>query len=231
VGLAALPDSFGATRDALHVVAERLVAAARKPDNEIALTITPGGFGTPPFEFEDGQHQVRVEGIDLVHEHDGMGERAPITSLAEAGELLGPALLPEGVPDDSEPLALDAFAADCLADFYAFGDDVLRAFRGELDEDDEPSEIILWPEHFDLALEAGNGQAGARAHYGASPGDDDHPEPYLYVAPSSARPAGELWNATGFAGAELPYAELVAAADPDAVAAEFFAGRRAALAG
>ena len=231
MGLAPLPASFAATRDALHQVAERLVAPARKPDNEIALTVTPAGFGTPPFEFEGRRHQVRVEGAELVLERDGMTERAPITSLAEGGELLGPQLLPAGLPDDADPLNVDAFAADCLADFYAFASDVLERFRAERPAADEPSQVILWPEHYDVALEAGPEGNGERANYGASPGDAEHPEPYLYVGPWTAQPRGELWNATGFPGAELLYAELVAAADPDAVAAEFFGSRRAALTG
>ena len=46
---------------------------------------------------------------------------------------------------------------------------------------------------------------------GASPGDDEHDEPYLYVGPWSEQPPGPLWNANGFAGAELGYAELLAA--------------------
>lgn len=73
--------------------------------------------------------------------------------------------------------------------------------------------------------------AGARAAYGCSPGDEQHPEPYLYVAPWTARPTGELWQAAGFAGAELAYAELLEAADPRALALSFFEARLAALAG
>ena len=41
---------------------------------------------------------------------------------------------------------------------------------------------------------------------------------------------GELWNATGFPGAELTYAELLAAPDPRAAALEFFTTRKEALA-
>lgn len=52
MGLDPLPAGFASTREALHAVAERLVAPARKPDNEIALTPTPGGFGTPEFELD-----------------------------------------------------------------------------------------------------------------------------------------------------------------------------------
>jgi hypothetical protein len=47
--LGTLPVAFPATVAALHRVAEQVVAPARKPEGEIALTTTPGGFGTPVF--------------------------------------------------------------------------------------------------------------------------------------------------------------------------------------
>jgi hypothetical protein len=178
-----LPDGFAAAVGALHRVAEEVVAPARKPDNEIALAATPGGFGTPVFEWEGSLQQVRVEGASLVYER-------------------------------REPLDVDPEAAAALADWYAFGDDVLRALGGE---------PILWPEHFDIAIVIGE------ANYGFSPGDEQHAEPYAYVGPFSPV-EGELWNATGFPGAELTYAELLAAPDPRAAALEFFTTRKEALA-
>lgn len=63
--LSPLPPGFGPTVASLHRVAEEIVAPARKPDNEIALQPTPGGFGTPEFEFEGTRRQVRVEGAEL----------------------------------------------------------------------------------------------------------------------------------------------------------------------
>jgi hypothetical protein len=82
----------------------------------------------------------------------------------------------------------------------------------------------LWPEHFDLAIEMGE------ATYGFSPGDDVHPEPYAYVGPWEAAVSGDLWQATGFRGAELAYADLLAADDPRAAALDFFLTRKEALA-
>ena len=178
-----LPDGFAAAVGALHRVAEEVVAPARKPDNEIALAATPGGFGTPVFEWEGSLQQVRVEGASLVYER-------------------------------REPLDVDPEAAAALADWYAFGDEVLRALGGE---------PVLWPEHFDLAIVIGE------ANYGFSPGDEQHAEPYAYVGPFNPV-EGELWNATGFPGAELTYAELLAAPDPRAAALEFFTTRKEALA-
>ena len=61
-------------------------------------------------------------------------------------------------------------------------------------------------------------------------GDDHHSEPYAYISPWTAEVSGELWQATGFRGAELTYAELLGAADPRAAALHFFTTRKEALA-
>ena len=95
----------------------------------------------------------------------------------------------------------------------------------------DASEINLWPEHFDIAFEAGSSAAGQRANYGASPGDQDHPEPYVYVGPWTAQVDSPLWNGRGFNGAELSYAALLAADDPMAAALELFRSRFEALTG
>src|SRR5215210_8356477 len=100
VTLRALPASYVATRDALHRVAEELVAPARKPHNEIALQQTRGGFGTPRFEFDGKRTQVRVDGAELVLASDGEERCTELTSIAAAGRLLGERLLPDGLPDD-----------------------------------------------------------------------------------------------------------------------------------
>ena len=230
MGLEPLPESFAETRRALHRIAEEVVAPARKPQNEIALQRTPGGFGTPPFEYEGRDLQVRVEGAEIVVQEDGDERRAAIESVAEAAELVGADLFPDGMPSDSTALDIDPAAADRLAEFYAFGERVLEAFIGGLSPADEASPITLWPEHFDIATEAGPEKLGRRATYGASPGDDAHDEPYVYVVPWQAQTAGGIWNATGFAGAELRYADLLAADDPESAVADFFDVRREALA-
>jgi hypothetical protein len=229
VELQPLPETFPATRNALHRVAEQLVAPARKPHNEIALSQTPGGFGTPEFEFDGRRTQVCVEGVELVLARDGDEERAELTDLAAGGALLGPQLLPDGVPGDDSPLNLDPAAADRLADLYAFAAEALERVKSDLAPDDDPSDTNLWPEHFDIAFEAGPDAEGKRANYGVSPGDDDHAEPYVYIGPWSASTEGDLWNATAFNGAELQYGELVAADDPVRMAVEFMRSRHAAL--
>ena len=209
-----LPPTFAATVAALHSVAERIVAPARKPDNEIALEATPGGFGTPLFEHDGVAQQVRVDGVDLVRIAGSEARRTGLTTLEEAWRLVAD-LVPAG-PLSGEPLAVDRDAAARLAEWYAFGAAVLEEIA-----DASPR---LWPEHFDIAIELGE------ANYGFSPGDEQHPEPYAYVGPWIADVSGELWQANGFRGAELTYAELLAAPDQRTAALDFFTSRKEALA-
>jgi hypothetical protein len=199
-----LPASFVATRVVLHKVAEAVVAPARKPENEIALRYTRGGFGTPFFEENGLDCQVRVEQGVLVRQR--------------------------GTEETTEPLPgeVDPAAAAALGDFYGFACSVLEQLRAD-EPDGDPSLVQLWPEHFDIAFELGPADAGRRANLGASPGDDDHDEPYLYVGPWTAQVSGELWNATTFNGAELRYSELLAADDQRATALAFMRERYRAL--
>jgi hypothetical protein len=199
-----LPGGFSATREALHKVAEGVVAPARRPPNEISLRYTRGGFGTPFFEQDGRDCQVRVEQGELVRQRGRDEER-------------------ESLPD------VEREAASALGDFYGFACSVLEELRAE-EADGDPTLVRLWPEHFDIALELGSEARGQRANFGASPGDDDHEEPYIYVGPwNSELASGELWNATGFPGAELSYSELLEAKDQRAAALRFMGERYAAL--
>lgn len=227
--LAVLPEGFAATVASLHRVAEAIVAPARKPDNEIALQATPGGFGTPAFDYEGARHQVRIEGTELVHGEDASARRAPLVSLAVAAEAVA-GLLPAGAELNDEPLEVDPAASRALGAFYAFAEMVLARLVATAGPGDDPTPTRLWPEHFDIAIELGAEGEGVRANYGASPGDEDHPEPYLYVGPWTAEVEGDLWRARGFKGAELTYADLIGAADQGAAALDFFLVRKDALA-
>ncbi len=218
--LAPLPSNFETARLALHRVAERIVAPARKPENEISLRATFGGFGTPEFEFGGLRRQVRVEGAALVYRRGEDESRIRLTSLADAAALVAE-LLPSGAALDDAPLEIDDASAVALGAWYALGHTVLERLRAEAAQGADPSSALLWPEHFDLAIEAGDEATGRRANYGFSPGDADHREPYIYVGPWRDDVAGELWNATGFAGAELGYAELLRAEDQTAAALDF----------
>ena len=64
---------------ALHKVAEAVVAPARMPANEIALRYTRGGFGTPFFEQDGADCQVRVEHGELVRQRGRRGDARAAT--------------------------------------------------------------------------------------------------------------------------------------------------------
>ncbi len=197
--LSALPPGFAATRSELHRVAEDVLKPAReRVTGRFGLRALPGGFGTAPF---GDVMQLHVDGTELVVRDGATIAREPI----------------EGV---------DAAAAAALASWFAFGAGVLEELRAETALEHDPTPPQLWPEHFDVAIELGSEARGLRAGYGASPGDELHAEPYLYVVPWSAPVDGELWNATAFTGAELSYAELLAGADRRQAALDFFRARR-----
>ena len=108
--------------------------------------------------------------------------------------------------DVEEALRLDPAAATVLVRWLADGDAALRAFDPEQDP-------VLWPEHFDLAISAGE------VNYGVSLGDGFHATPYAYVGPWTTRD-GAFWNA--------PFGAVRAARKFDDVAAiaDFFATGR-----
>ena len=208
--LAPLPAGWAETRASLHALAEHVVAPCRHRSNgKIGLRFSYHGFGTP---FFGDDRQVRVEDGVLV---DG-DRRHPLTTLAAAAAFLGmepgaPAgvYTPSTPGDPDAPLTVDPAAARALGDWYGLTASLLEQLRAEATEADRPGRVQLWPEHFDLAVDLG--PDGARANYGGSPGDDDHPEPYLYVGPWDAR-QGEFWNESF--GASLGYADVLAGADP-----------------
>src|SRR5271165_855505 len=151
-----LPPTFTATRLELHRLAEHTISPARAAANgKIGLRWTLGGFGTPFFGADE---QLRVEHGRLIHQRGAHATRA-----------------------GGEP-GIDELAASALGDYHGFATSVLEALRAAHAGLD-PSRVQLWPEHFDVSLELGSEQEGRRAGYGASPGDEQHPEPYLYVAP------------------------------------------------
>jgi hypothetical protein len=192
-----LPAGFAETRAALHRVAEDVMKPAReKANGKFGLRYTRGGFGTP---FFGDDWQLRVERNELVTVETEVELRTE--------------------------LEVDAEAAAAIGDWFGFAASVLEELRAEAGPEREPSRVQLWPEHFDMAVELGSEPAGLRAGYGCSPGDDEHPEPYIYVTPWEAPSPDELWNATTFNGAELGYSELLAADDQRELALEFFRAR------
>ncbi len=221
-----VPATYITTREALHLVAEQVLAPARQKatGHEIALRACAGGFGTPPLP--DGS-TIGVDGDRLrVTAPDGTLDEHRLTTLHAAAEWAG---LDAGAVGGHE-LHVDPTAAAVLGAVFSFGEVTLNALRAAARPEVEPSPVRLWPEHFDIAYEEGAEAAGCRAGFGVSPGDDEHPEPYAYVTPWSPQ-EGALWNATAFQGAELPYAALRTADDPVALVLEFWRTRRDALQG
>jgi hypothetical protein len=217
-----LPESYPATRDALHRVAAHVLARRRHAyTGRIGLRPAPGGVATPAFG--DDIEVVRTSGAILVAERASIVNRAPLTTLAAAAGLAGVDLgvaFPAGddappVGDPDAPLGVDDGAARLVGAWFGFGLealDELIATEPLVTAADAPQ---VWPEHFDLGTivtVGGDGglDAGTRANLGASPGDAGVPGPYLYVGPWSADRPGDAayWNASF--GAVLPYAALAA---------------------
>jgi hypothetical protein len=202
--LEALPADFADARATLHRVAEDVLKPKRQLEtgNEIALGFTPNGFGTPAWERGNDSGTsglIRVEGAEIVTVEGDSETRHPIAGVETA-------------------------AAAALADWFAFGTVVLAELLSQ-HPDSDVAPIRLWPEHFDVASELGAEAVGHRATYGASPGDEEHSEPYLYVGPWDRSISGDLWNATSFFGAELGHRDLLAADDQIAAALGFMGSR------
>jgi len=210
------------TRLALQALAEHVLAAARhQATGRIGLRPAPGGFATPAFPSAHGDRTVAVDGREVVVTDDRGERREPVTTLAAAAAL---AEIEPGAPADvyapstplepDAPLAVDGAAAERIAAWFALGQGALDALRAELGHLD-PSDIQLWPEHFDLAFTA------AEVNWGASPGDGSSERPYLYVGPwSPPEPDGGYWNAPF--GAQRTAAEVH---DGDDASAFFAEGR------
>lgn len=178
-----MTSSFVATRVALHQVAKDVLEAELAGTPEpVTLRATPDGFGTPE-RLVDGQwRRLRVEGTELVLQRGDRETRSTIDGI-------------------------DAADAARLARFFRLGDDALHAFRANHVADD-PSIVQIFPHHFDIAISLAEGRGGVNV--GASPGDGDHDEPYLYVGPWNVT-ANPLWNESW--GVSLAWNDELSVAD------------------
>lgn len=235
--LAPLPTGFRETRSSLHEVAFFVLAPKRfRATGKMGLRYTHGGFGTPFFGDDE---QARVDGTRLVHQRDGRARVEELTTIEAAASFLD---LPyEEVwfedfrdplppPDPHGALEVEEACAATIADWFGFATSVLEEFRRHGGAGDDVTRVQLWPEHFDLALEMGSQDAGARASYGASPGDAANPEPYVYVAAwSEVDRSDPFWNDESFNGASLGYQALLDADDQRKTALDFLDAGYAAL--
>lgn len=216
-------DAYVRTREGWHTLAERVLAPAlHAATGHVGLRIDDSGITTPRFGADDRQLRAWVGNLED-RNADG-GRATPLTTLGAAAEFVGVdpnadtgVYTATTTADVSLFVAGDARSATALMKWFAFGDRVLRAWAAA-HPDESPSEVQLWPEHFDLGTDLGPDE-GRRANYGASPGDAGHPLPYLYVGPW-AESDDPFWDAGSYA--RLPYETLAAVADPEAEAADFF---------
>jgi len=221
MNLSPLPDGFEGTRDALHQIAFFAMAPARyQAEGRMGLQAAPGGFGTPSF----GDRVLRAEGDTLVSEESDRVATQTITTIRSAAEFFGVEYEVDwysgfhGPPSPVDPDALlevDDAAARALGHWFDFGTEVLGRLASRAVPEDDASQVTLWPEHFDPAIEMGHADEGRRASYGASPGDETHRHPYLYVSSwQEIDRSRAYWNDLSFNGASLGFAELAAADDP-----------------
>ena len=187
------------TRSALHTVAERIAGEQFAANSELALASAPEGFATGPFPGDAGTTvRLRVAGAEMIREVDG----------AESSR--------------EEIAGVDRAAGAVLAAWWALGDRVLRALEPGADT---ISPVILWPEHFDIAVTVTTPD-GHGLNLGFSPGDDFSSEPYVYAGPWTPMD-GPFWNAPF--GAYRRYTEI-ASGDAAGTATAFLADARRAFA-
>jgi hypothetical protein len=187
-----------------------------------------GGFGTPEFE----GRVARVDGTLIVQEGAGGTSSRTISSVRDTVEFFGQPYEekwfegfrdPLTPIDPDQPLEIRSENTVALAHWLDFAWKLLTELQGHAQPDDDVSEIQLWPEHFDPAIELGSQDRGQRASYGASPGDVNHLEPYVYVASWSEIDRSEpYWNDESFNGSSFAYRDLLVARDPVAAALDFF---------
>lgn len=232
-------DALARTRLAWHTLAEHVLAAARyRATGRIGLRATPGGFGTPPYDIDGEPEELQVVGRDLLIQRSGATITVPLTTVGHAASAVG---ISPGAPADvyqpatpfypDAPLDIDADAALALGAWFDVTWAALEELRASAPEQDGAAAVQLWPEHFDAATELGNKGRGTRGTFGASPGDEPHPMPYLYVTHWADVGDDTYWNDTSFPGASLRYEALRRSDDPMATALAFYREGRARLNG
>jgi hypothetical protein len=202
-------DIGSSSRKSFHRVAVHVVARARvEASGRFSLRLTPGGFGTP--ELAPDGHRVRVSGTSLVVESDALGE-ASARSMTIGGSSLAALAAFAGVDlsepidvghdtppigDVDAPMHLHNGGASGVMEWFGLLAAILDRVLFDLPDGANPTLPRLWPEHFDVAMEA-QAHPARRVNLGGSPGDSFSDEPYLYVGPwTTDRPGdAQFWNA------------------------------------
>jgi hypothetical protein len=208
------------TRESWHRVAEHVLAAGQfAASGTIRLRPYPGGFATA---VGVAGRQLAVVGDRIAVIEDASIKSEPLTTLYRAAEFadvelgLHGSYTPVTPVEPDAPLHVDPVAATRLADWFALADVALRRFT---EEQGQPMEPVLWPEHFDL------GVVLERVNHGFSPGDAAMPQPYLYVGPHEGPPSDHpFWNASF--GASIAISRI---GSPDEAVAFYAQGHQQAL--
>lgn len=223
-------DRYTATRLGLQRVATHILARARfDADGRFGLRVTSSGIGTPAFG--PAGEVIRIAGDALIREFQepGMARTATTTlvgrSLRELVEFAELELTPSfsvgsDTPDLGDLEASIDLDVEAAADLMAWLHVGSVALDRVLPRSSEPSVAQVWPEHFDIGIDVATHHG--RVNLGASPGDTDHPEPYLYVSPWEGSRPGDpaFWNAPFGAVATREVGET--SADPVDRAVRFF---------
>jgi hypothetical protein len=223
-------DRYMTTRLGLQRVATHILARARfDADGRFGLRVTSSGIGTPAFS-PDGV-VIRIAGDTLIREFQEAGIARSATaslvgrSLRELAEFAEVELTPSfsvgsDTPDLGDVEASIDLDVEAAADLMAWLHVGSVALDRVLALATEPSVAQVWPEHFDIGVDVATKQG--RVNLGASPGDTDRPEPYLYVSPWEDRHPGDpaFWNAPFGAVATRGVGEP--SADPVDRAVRFF---------
>jgi hypothetical protein len=239
--LAPLPATFSSTRIAARRIGAHVMSRTRNEAvGRIDLASFSGGIGTP--SFGPDHRVIRFSGGLFIVERTG--DEATTRSinvngstLAQLAEMAGADLSTEldvgadtpELGDVDAPIEFDGASMTQIATWYAMGAQIIDRVVGALPASAAPTRARIWPEHFDLAIDVASG-SGVRLNLGASPGDDFHSSPYLYVSPWDAVRPGDAayWNAPF--GAFLGYDDVAHAASAFVAGIEFMTEGLARLA-
>ncbi|HLV89962.1 MAG: hypothetical protein J5I28_11740 [Acidimicrobiales bacterium] len=222
-----IPPDLVSTRDALHQIAYFVLAPARfRRTGRMGLVPTRGGFGTPSL---DGR-TLRVDGDQLVDERPEGVASVRITTMGDAVSFFDEPYVVDWFDDfgDKLPpypldrdLGVSVDAARFVGEIFALGARAIEGFAAVVPGG--ITETWIWPEHFDIATEAGDEMTGGKASFGASPGDHAHDEPYFYVSAWGEIDRAEtFWNDEAFNGASLAYRDVMVVDDPVGRVVDFF---------
>ena len=226
--LGPVPAKLVPTRIALHRLAEQVVSPARRKANgKIGLRYTRGGFGTP---FFGADVQVRVRGA-----------RARRAGREPASESRRSRRSPR-LPSTSAESCFPTTSSSITSHSTSTRQQLLSLVTGTGSPPRSWKSCARRPEPTSTlrACNCGPSTSTSRSSWAAKP---RVPAPRMDCPPGtttilsrtctsrhgSHQQPDELWQATGFSGAELPYTELLDAPDQRETALAFFDARLRAL--